>query len=292
MKSVHDEQAILAGCLAYLCEPPDIPPGRQPRHLRPGHCAVILPARDDYVIVSRDPSQYHVAPWEMGRVRVPKGPPVDPGSPLGGGLGGIGRGFRAARLSAPSLPDGVLGMLRDRAIASPDGRKIQPNSSGVPRPGWRNGATECASALMDEVLEAEGELCQFLLSCLPGCGAGRACAIEATADGLIKALGRLNADRPVGMRLDTAFMSSSGFSRLAGGGGLQIPGCAVVADERLPDGAAYFTSFRLGPALARGPTVIRCLEDEFHVEHYCEMLPLPPGATPGVPPGFSARLAL
>lgn len=308
MRNAYADQVVLARNMACVydlsCHAPGTAGRRETRYMRTGHCAVFAHSRDGVVLVSRDPAQYHVGPWEMDFVRLGTQSAYDDRRLLGGDLAGLSCGFRSVLFPLPRSRDSAHAMLRNRFICAPDGRHVRPECFSVPHaPLGRHGAAGSTVEIMSGVQVEEDYLCLSLLSLLPWHRAGLECAGRPTVDGLIGRLEKMNASRPPNMRLDTMFVSLQNFRHMAAGrqdaeegrtaygNVLQFGHCIIVGHEGISDDTAYFTSFSHGPALVRGPTVIRHVGDRVYVEHYCEMQPARMGAAPGIPGGYAVRLA-
>jgi len=215
----------------------------------------------------------------------------------------ISFGFRLTWFHPSSPRRASYDLLCVSAIGLPDEPRIAPRAFYVSREILeRDGTAGAVRAIMGEVRAYEDEICLAELSGLPRYRYDLEYARNITVAGLLKFLGRMNQNRPQDMQLDTIFLSLNNFLRLASCHGerygiqtphanvLQVAGCTVIASDDIADDAAYFTSFKHGPRLVRGPTVIRCEKDRLDIEHYCDAIPAQKGSTPDIPAGFAVRL--
>ena len=282
-------------CSLHLGHTPD-PAGRElARPLRPGSRVVIMPLRGNFVHNSRGSAGGGASPEEL--VYVPFPPPgldLDLASMPGGETAGLPYGFRPVMLHVANPLKGSIDVLRTRAVDRPGEPPVTPQSFSVRRDALEgNDALEAAGGIMAGVREIEDRLCHDELSRLPWLDTG-----QVAAENLPRLLLATNAGRPEAMRLDTIFASPSGFvglerhipaeGRPAHDNARRTLLCTAVGHGLVPDDVAYLTSLRRGPALVRGPTVMRCGEDRLDVEHYCAAEPAP--WSPGMPMGVAVRL--
>lgn len=304
----YGDQEDFARNLVSLCDlhlgglprPTDRP---LPGLLQPGNCIVIIPSRGNFVYTG-DTARAREDPREMEFVPFP--PPDSNAwlkSLMGSTLVGLSFGLTSATLPIDE-PRLASARLRDRFTVSHNGSLIAPRSFSIKRNVLdRHGAKSTVRAFMVEVQALDDDLAHAALSSLPQYGVDLTYANRITVDGLLEFLADMNATLPSGMRLDTIFLSHANFLLLAShrrsyagtrtphANVLQVEGCTIIAHESIQDDAAYFTSFKNGPALVRGPTVIWCEEDGLYIEHYCATQHARKGTTPDIPAGFFVRLA-
>lgn len=274
-----------------------------PGFLQPGNCIVIIPSRGNFVYAG-DTARARADPREMEFVPFP--PPASNAwlkSLMGSALVGLPFGLASATLPVDE-PRLASARLRDRFAVSHDGSLIAPRSFSIKRNVLdHHGTKSTVRAFMVEVQALDDDLAHAALSSLPQYGVDLTYANRITVDGLLEFLADINATLPSRMRLDTIFLSHANFLLLASHRGsyagartphanvLQVEGCTIIAHKSIQDDTAYFTSFKDGPALVRGPTVIWCEEDRLYIEHYCATQRAREGITPDIPSGFAVRLA-
>lgn len=309
MMDAYGDQRDLARDLAYLH---DLHHGNAPssggkarsRLLRHGSRIVIMPSRGNFVHASNGAARDRISPLDMKFLPFPPQSlyPNDK-SLLGDDFAGLAFGFRTVWFHPPNPRRTSYDLLCVLAMGMPDEPQIVPHAFSVPREILgHHGAAGFVQAIMREVRAFEGEICLAELRSLPQHDAGLEYASKIMAGALLEFLGRINMERPTDARLDTVFLSRRNFLRLPvhhGGHGnpmtphpdvLQVSGCTFIGHDGIPDDTAYFTSFKHGPALVRGPTVMRCEEGEVCIEHYSDSLRAQGGAAPDIPAGLAVRL--
>jgi len=304
----YSDQEDFARNLVGLCDlhlggSPDSPARPPHELLKPGNCIVIIPTRGNFVYAG-ETAQTRADPQDMEFVPFPS--PDSKAwlkSLMGSSLVGLSFGLRSATLSIKE-PRLASSRLRDRFTVHHNGSPINSRSFSIKRKVLdRHGAKSTVRAFMVEVQALEDDLAHDALSDLTQYDVDLTYANRLTVDGLLEFLADMNTTLPSGMRLDTIFLSHVNFLLLASQNGsyagartphanvLQVAGCTIIAHASIRDDNAYFTSFKDGPSLVRGPTVIWCEEDRLYIRHYCDMEHARDGTTPDIPAGFTVRLA-
>lgn len=309
MRAGHADQEELARDLVYLCDPHhgherDPSGSPQPRLLRWGSSIVVMPSRGNFVHAAKEPGSDRVSPLGIEFLPFPPQGLYSGANGLpGDDLAGPPFGFRVTWFHPSNPRRASYDLLCVSTMGPPDEPQIVPHTFSVRRAVLAlHGATGFAQEIMREVQAFEDWLCCTELSHMPLYESSLEYVKSITVAGLLRFFGRMNSRRSPDMWFDTVFLSHTNFMRMATRhddregfktphhGVLVAAGCTIVASEGIKDDVAYFTSFRDGPTLVRGPTVIRCGEDRFDIEHYCDTLPARNGSTPDIPVGFAVRL--
>ncbi|RNJ73151.1 MAG: hypothetical protein EB824_05140 [Thaumarchaeota archaeon S15] len=189
---------------------------------------------------------------------------------------------------APDMAPGGIGKIPD----------MRPARFSVPRHGFdQYGAGAFLEGIVLPAMSHENDICVQELSNFCFHAARYSSSGGQTPDGLCRFVGALNRDYAQPTRLDTVFVGIEVAYALAnakppgtavGGtqGAVVHGGLRVLGNERIPEDSMCIMSSTHGPVFVSGPTTITCLEDEFSIGRYCQLVTPQGGLSGSMPYGL------
>ena len=188
--------------------------------------------------------------------------------------------------AAPVIPSNLPRAVRDlwfqyRTDAPFDSSKLRAITTSLPRLNLdRRGAVSFVHEIMHSLWIKENDLCSAALRKFP--------SRTMTSDlrkifeqGHVMGLVKYMRDYPSTQRLDVAIVPDSYFNNIRTANPefdhdedmppnmLRIGECAILANRLASNGELCLLSSRHGPTFLYGHTVVRCMESELAIGHYC-----------------------